>query len=599
MAKEDAVWYINLLHLEPKRVIATGKHQMDLKGSIQRTDTGEQISIKALLDSGCTGLCIDETFVDKHRIEMRELPKPIPVYNADGTPNANGMVTRMAQLRLTIRSHSELMDFAVSTLDKNDVFLGHDWLQLHNPEIDWNQKTLTFTRCPSTCSTQNNHEEKLEEGEQLFMIDFDPGTIHVRSKATTSTLITEKNQVKRTIEEIIPKHYLPYRGVFEKKTFNEMPPRQIWDHAIELIPGSKPTDCKLYPLNHQEQEQLDAFLKENLETGWIQSSKSPMASPFFFVKKKDRSLQPVQDYRKLNEMTDPGYSQKMDIRWGYNNIRIKEGDEWKVAFRTNRGLFEPLVMFFGLTNSPATFQTMMNDIFRKEIAEGWVVIYMDDIVVHSKDIHEHRKHVSRILHILQENKLSLKPEKCWFDKEEIEFLGIIMSRDSVKMDPAKVQAIIKWPTPKCKKEVQQFLGFTNFYRQFCEGHAKVAKPLTKLTRNLEWQWGLEQQKAFKQLKEKIAYEVTLAIPNQKGQFRMETDASDFAIATILSQMQDNKVWRPVAFFSKAMNPAERNYEIYDKEMLAIVKVFEEWSHYLKGAQETIEVLTDHQNLTYF
>ena len=120
-----------------------------------------------------------------------------------------------------------------------------------------------------------------------------------------------------------------------------------------------------------------------------------------------------------------------------------------------------------------------------------------------------------------------------------------------------------------------------------------------MTGNLEWQWGLEQQKAFEQLKEKIAYEVNLAIPDQKGQFRMETDASDFAIATILSQMQDNNVWRPVAFFSKAMNPEERNYEIYDKEMLAIVKAFEEWSHYLKGAQETIEVLTDHQNLMYF
>ena len=145
MTKEDAVWYINLLHLEPKRVIATGKHQMDLKGSIQRTDTSEQITIKALLDSSCTGSCIDEAFVDKHGIETRELPKPIPVYNADGTPNANGMVTRMAQLRLTIGSHSELINFAISTLDKNDIFLGHNWLQLHNPEIDWNRKTLTFT----------------------------------------------------------------------------------------------------------------------------------------------------------------------------------------------------------------------------------------------------------------------------------------------------------------------------------------------------------------------------------------------------------------------------------------------------------------------
>jgi hypothetical protein len=161
-------------------------------------------------------------------------------------------------------------------------------------------------------------------------------------------------------------------------------------------------DCKIYLLNPSEQKQLDEFLKEQLETGRIQPSKSPMASPFFFIKKKDGTLRPVQDYRKLNEMTiknryplpliselidklsEAKYFSKMDVRWAYNNIRIKDGDTWKAAFRTNRGLFKPLVMFFGLTNSPATFQTMMNDIFREEIAEGWVVIYMDDILVFSK-----------------------------------------------------------------------------------------------------------------------------------------------------------------------------------------------------------------------
>ncbi|KAF8667173.1 hypothetical protein AX14_006392 [Amanita brunnescens Koide BX004] len=231
------------------------------------TKKGKQKELnKKAFDSGCTRLCIDETFVDKHQIERRELPRPILVYNADGTPNANGMVTCMAQLRFTIGSHSELINFAVSTLDKNDIFLGHDWLQLHNPEIDWNQKTLVFTQCPSACGAQNNYKEKLEEGEQLFMMGFDPTEVNIRSKATTSTLIAEKNQIKQSIDEIIPKRYLPYQQVFKNKTLNEMPPRQIWDHAIELVPGSKPTDCKLYPLNCQEQEQLDAFLKENLET---------------------------------------------------------------------------------------------------------------------------------------------------------------------------------------------------------------------------------------------------------------------------------------------------------------------------------------------
>ena len=163
---------------------------------------------------------------------------------------------------------------------------------------------------------------------------------------------------------------------------------------------------------------------------------------------KDRKLRPVQDYRKLNEMTIknryplPLISElidqlshakvfsKMDVRWGYNNRRIKEGDEWKAVFRTNRGLFEPLVMFFGLTNSLATFQTMMNDMFREEIAEGWVVIYMDDILVYSRDEETHKKHVNTILEKLKKHKLSLKVEKCWFDQKTVEFLGLIISHNS-------------------------------------------------------------------------------------------------------------------------------------------------------------------------
>ena len=223
----------------------------------------------------------------------------------------------------------------------------------------------------------------MEEGEQLLAIHIGAEELNARTKTTHSTEIASAHKDTRMMEEILPSYCLPYREVFEKKTFNELPPQHPWDHAIELVPGAKPLDCKIYPLSWDEQTQLEEFLKENLDTHQIRPSKSPMASPFFFVKKKDGKLRPVQDYRKLNEMTIknryplPLISKlidklshakvfsKMDVRWGYNNIQIKDGDEWKAAFRTNRGLFEPLVMFFGLTNSPATFQTMMNDILRR------------------------------------------------------------------------------------------------------------------------------------------------------------------------------------------------------------------------------------------
>ncbi len=286
-----------------------------------------------------------------------------------------------------------------------------------------------------------------------------------------------------------------------------------------------------------------------------------MASPFFFVKKKDGKLRPVQDYRKLNKMTIKNhyplpliselmdklrgakYFTKFDIRWGYNNVRIKSGDEWKAAFRTNRGLFEPTVMFFGLTNSPATFQWMMNDIFKDLIASGTVMIYLDDILIMSKTKAEHRRVAREVLKILQKNKLFLKAEKCEFETLETEYLGVIISEGSIRMDPVKIAGIAAWPVPVKKVQLQSFLGFTNFYRRFIKGYSKVVKPMTQLTGNDPWKWGEVQQKAFEELKRLLAEEVVLAIPTEDGKFCVEADASEGAIGAVLSQEQDGK-WRP-------------------------------------------------------
>lgn len=203
---------------------------------------------------------------------------------------------------------------------------------------------------------------------------------------------------------------------------------------------------------------------------------------------------------------------KLDIRWGYNNIWIKEGDEWKAAFRTNRGLFEPTVMFFGLTNSPATFQGFMNEIFKDLISEGHVVIYMDDILIFTENPQQHRIIVRKVLEILRKNKLYLKPEKCFFEQESVEYLGLIIGDGLVRMDPAKVAAVKNWPTPKTKKEVQSFLGFCNFYRHFIKDFSAIAKPLMSLTGNTDWKWGLDQDNAVNGLKQALSSEPVLAIP---------------------------------------------------------------------------------------
>ena len=204
----------------------------------------------------------------------------------------------------------------------------------------------------------------------------------------------------------------------------------------------------------------------------------------FFIKKKDGSLWLVQDYRALNTVTVKNryplpliselvsqlcgarYFTKLDVRWGFNNVRIKPGDEWKVAFCTNRGLFEPLMMFFGMTNSPAIFQTMMNDIFRTLIAEGIVVVYLDDILIFTRTEEKHKRAVWRVLEVLAEHKLFLRPEKCEFHWKEIEYLRLVISENKVAMDPVKVAGVCDWPTPENRTDVQAFIGFVNFYCHF-------------------------------------------------------------------------------------------------------------------------------------
>ena len=218
---------------------------------------------------------------------------------------------------------------------------------------------------------------------------------------------------------------------------------------------------------------------------------------------------------------------------------------------------------------------MMNHLFHDLIMKGKVVIYLDDILIFSKNIDEHRQITRQVLQILRENKLLLKPQKCKFEMRETKYLGMIIGNGQIRMDPKKVEAINKWSNPKNKKELQQFLGFANFYRRFIEGYSKVVKPLTKLTGNEIWKWNKEQQDAFDELKRLVCTNPVLTIPLDDALFRMEVDASDYAIGGILSQKVDDK-WRPVAYMSQALSETERNYEIYDKEMLAIMKGLTEW-----------------------
>ena len=257
-------------------------------------------------------------------------------------------------------------------------------------------------------------------------------------------------------------------------------------------------------------------------------------------------------------------------------------------------------MFFGLTNSPATFQTMMNDLFKDLINEGVTIVYIDDILIYTEDLVKHREIVKRVLEILEQNHLYLKPEKCEFEKEKVEYLGLIISHGKIEMDPVKIAGVSKWPIPSSVKEVQSFLGFVNFYRRFIQGFAEIARPLHTLTKkDSPWNWTEECQEAFDRLKHQVTSAPVLIFPDNCKQYRLEADSSNYATGAVLSQEADDGKWHPVAFLSKSLNAVERNYDTHDKEMLAILRALEEWRHYLEGTQQVFEIWTDHKNLEYF
>ena len=281
-------------------------------------------------------------------------------------------------------------------------------------------------------------------------------------------------------------------------------------------------------------------------------------------------------------------------------MRIKEGGEWKAAFMTLEGSFEPTVMFFGLTNSLAMFQAMMNELLRDLTNIGKVAVFIDDVIVGTETEEGHDELVEEVIRRLEENDLYVKLEKCKWKVREVDFLGVVIGPEGIKMEKEKVKGVLEWPTLKCVKEVQKFLGLANYYHRFIEGFAMVARPLHDIVKkDKKWEWTEKQEEAFKELKKRFTEEPVLAAPDIDKKMRMEVDVSDYATGGVLSMKCGDGRWRPVAFLSKSLNETERNYKIHDKEMLAIIRELEAWRHLLEGAKYKFEIWTDHKNLEYF
>lgn len=549
-----------------------------------------------LLDSGATENFLNLQYARNQGLPIHRLLKPRNLFNIDGTPNKQGTLKYYTNLSVQMGSRRVKMRFFLSDLGENKVILGYPWFMAFQPNIDWAWGWIDHLQLPIIARTPDTRNAKFLPRHHQHTHHQDPliiahVTIPVAEHRQTLAFKLAEQEWKKS--EAIPMEYQSHAHMFSEQESQHFPQLRIWDHAIKLQPGAPATlPAKVYQLNPLEREELLKFVQAHLEKGYIWPSKSPYAAPFFFIKKKDGKLQPVQDYWRLNKWTiwnryplplipqlinrvwQAQLFTKFNIRWGYNNVRIKSGDKWKVAFLTNEGLFEPTVMFFGLTNSPATFQMMMNTIFEQEICEGWLTIYMDDMLITSDDnLPLHWKRVHHILWKLWENDLYLKPEKCIFEATRVEFLGVILEHGTIQMDPTKTKGVETWPTPTTPTNVRAFLGFTGFYWYFIQNYSAIARPLLLTKKNMEWHWGMEQEQAFQELKKRMCSRPVLKQPNYKQPFFLQTDTSAYGMGAILSQEGENSSnpqkpkLHPIAYYSSTFSPTERNYDIYERELL--------------------------------
>ena len=417
---------------------------------------------------------------------------------------------------------------------------------------------------------------------------------------------------KQEHEKQIIKNLLAYHQVVFSVDDNDLGLTQLAEHRIDTgnaTPVKQPPRRVPIALAHEEKAAIDQLKKK----GVIQESNSPWASAIVLVKKKNGQVRPCVDYRILNKATlkdayplprtqdcldalsGAAYFTTLDMTSGYHQVPIRKEDIHKTAFVTRHGFYEFKTMPFGLTNAPATFQRLMELAL---LGLQWTdcLIYLDDVIIFGTTFEEHAMRVSNVLERIEKANLKLKVEKCDLFQEEVEFLGHMVSKEGVKPSPNNIAKVIQWKEPETVTEVRQFLGLCSYYRRFVKGFSSIARPLTELTKkDVELVWNTSCQEAFDKLKGHLTGAEVMSYPTESGEYILDTDASDFGIGAVLSQVQEGRE-RVVSYASRAISKSEKNYCVTDKELLAVKYFIEYFRYYLLGRRFTLR--TDHQAIRW-
>ncbi|KAJ9523014.1 hypothetical protein QJQ45_023818 [Haematococcus lacustris] len=569
---------------------------------------------RILIDGGATASFIDTDFCTRHAVDTATKHDPDWIRLADGHQQESTALIPDARIRMSTYKGKQTLH--CTKLHGFDIILGKPWLAELNPHIDWKRNIMTFKhggkrhtlRAPPpprdpdrdryTISTSGLYAA-VRTKQPMFLVNITP--------ADTAPAEKHPHQVMdcTTILQ-------DYASVFPDDLPAGLPPQRAVDHHIDLEPSHRPPVRATYNMSTCELAELKKQITEMQEKGFIRPSTSPYGAGVLFVRKKDGSFRMCVDYRPLNRITVKNkyplprvdnlldrlhgatVFSKIDLRQGYHQIRIAPEDIPKTAFRTRYGHFEFTVLPFGLCNAPATFQRLMNDIFRKEL-DDCVIVYLDDILIFSRNQQEHAQHLRRVLDLLQEHKLYAKLSKCEFGLDKTEFLGHIISSAGIACDPAKVAAVETWPVPTTVHDVRSFLGLANFYRRFIKNFSDIAAPLTALTqadghdKQGKVTWTSTQQSAFDALKHALTTAPVLIAPDPTQPYTLRCDASGIGIGAVLTQ-GTGPAERVVAYHSRKLLPAERNYPTHEQELLSLVEALKVWRHYLLGVNFTL--LTD-------